>query len=235
MTNQAALEAEISQERADLAETLTSIAEGFKPSAMIESWDKSAPELAQKAVTAAKENPLAVGVIGAGIALLALGARQAPPAAEVKATAAKAADTVKKSAAQMRETLYDQTNELSDVARARIIEARLKAIDAQERIERGAVKAVKSSENAYQTNPLLICAGFAAAAGAVAMSLPRTETEDRTFGDHRDALVDKAEAILSEEMDRAMAQGRDALDAAQEAMQTPAGTTATDVNAPKPH
>lgn len=233
MTDQATLEAEISQERADLAETLSTLADGFKPSAMLENWDASAPELAQKAVTAAKENPLAAGVIGAGIALLAFGARKAPPVAEVKASVSQATAKAKQSAAQMRETLYDETADLSDVARARIIEARLKAIDAQESIERGAARAVAKSDTAFHANPLLVCAGFAAAAGAVALTLPRTDIEDKTFGDQRDALIDKAEAIFHEEMDRTMAQGRDALDAAQNAIQSAdaQGNTA----APKPH
>ncbi len=229
MISKSELEYEIAKERGALADTLASLVQGFKPNAIFEDLEDRAPELAQKAITTAKENPVAVAAIGAGLAMMAYTASQKTASGgtawkingEADATKVKIAlakHKVTQTAAQMRDALYDGTADLSDTARARIVAARQKAADAQARIEHMGRKSVATSQDAFQRNPLAICAGIAAAGAAIALSLPRTKTEDDTFGAHRDALVDQADAIFQQEMSRAMAQGREAIDAAQDAL-----------------
>jgi hypothetical protein len=121
---------------------------------------------------------------------------------------------VRRTAADMRATLYDGTSELSDFARARVVDARRKAIVAQERLEHHGRKARGKSASFYDDNPLVVAAGVAALGAAAAMALPRTRIEDDTFGAHRDALLDEADRVFHEEMSRARAAARGAVDEA---------------------
>ncbi|SEW19348.1 Protein of unknown function [Cognatiyoonia koreensis] len=247
--NNEMLQAEIEEERNALATSLSALAESFKPKALMDNWDKSAPEFIQKALQSAKDNPVAVAVIGAGIAMLTLGTSKQDDekgtawringeADPVRTKIAQAKHQVTQTAAQMRDALYDGTANLGDAARARVIEARKKALDAQVKIEQAGNAVKTRSSNAFDANPLAICAGVAAAGALIAITLPRTKIEDDTFGDYRDALVDQAEAVFRQEVDRVAAQGREAMDAAQDAMRQQSDTASTQTTMPsdvKPH
>ena len=219
------IENEINAERSALADALSSLTEGFQPQALVDSLGKSAPELTEKAISAAKQNPLAAGVIGTGLALLAYGSMKAkaPAPSATEAYIAPKAERAKQTARQMRDALYDGTGSLSDAARARIVEAREKAIEVQSRIEDAAKSATQTTRDQAQSNPLAVCAGLAVAGAAVAMALPRSKVENDTFGAQRDALVAEAERIFQEEGRRLMEQGREAVAAAQEAFDYPKG------------
>jgi hypothetical protein len=123
---------------------------------------------------------------------------------------------VRRTAAQMRATLYDGTQQLGDMARARVVDARRKAIVAQERVEHHSRKARGKGAGFYQENPLLVGGAVALVGAAAALALPRTRFEDETFGQHRDALIDEADRTLHEEMDRARRMAGAAMDEAGE-------------------
>ena len=122
---------------------------------------------------------------------------------------------LRKSAADMRATLYEGTSELGDIARQRVVEARRKALRAQERAEHHARVARGRSTGFYFENPLAVGVGIAAVGAATAMALPRTRMEDDTFGAHRDALLAEADRVMHEEMSRAKAMAYAAMDEAE--------------------
>jgi hypothetical protein len=128
----------------------------------------------------------------------------------------RARDSVRRSASDMRARLYDGTSELSDLARTRVVEARRKALIAQERVEHHARKARGKGAGFYQENPLLVAGAVAALGAAAAMALPRTRFENETFGAHRDALVEEAERVAREEYGRAKAMAYAAMDEARD-------------------
>ncbi|PWJ22051.1 hypothetical protein [Jannaschia seohaensis] len=142
-------------------------------------------------------------------------ALQQPHEADDPSLVAQLSSSACKSAAEMRATLYDGTSELSDLARARVVEARRKALIAQERAEHHAHSAKDRGKTFYQENPLLVGAGIAALGAAIALALPRTRAEDETFGGHRDALVAEADRVLHEEIARVRAMASAAADEAQ--------------------
>ncbi|WP_308918096.1 DUF3618 domain-containing protein [Jannaschia sp. LMIT008] len=117
--------------------------------------------------------------------------------------------------AELRARLDEGTRDMSDAARQRVLQARQAAAEAQEAMERKFGDYADGTREAYDQQPLiggLIAAGIGAIVGA---SLPRTETEDRYLGQHRDRLFDEAERIFEEESANLKAVAGAALDEAK--------------------
>lgn len=281
---QADIEADIAQERSALADSLSQLTAHLSPEKLVASVGDTLKDqseaLAQAVVKGARENPVALGLMGAGLAWLLMGGKSGgdapggnadydrsptptvggfnhysdPTEFTDRVRAAEQAmnnaesdpdDTgasrfsqarqfVSRTATDMRDTLYEGTSELSDIARARVVQAREKAIAAQARIEAAGGEAARMGRRTFEDNPLLIGAGIAAVGAALAYSLPRTDTENRAFGNHRDALLSEAERILQEELERVKASGRAAMDevrtmASEAADSVPTGSEAADM------
>lgn len=276
--SQSSIEDEIAAERSALADSLSQLSAQLSPenlvSAVGDTLKDQSDALAQAVVKGARENPVALGLMGAGLAWLLIGGKSAghtdsnaafdrspsptsggfnhhsdPSEFTDRVRAAdqasnskdadpsrlnKAAQFVSQTAADMRDTLYDGTSELGDIARARVIQARQKAINAQARIEAAGGDAARIGRRTFEDNPLMIGAGIVAAGAALAYALPRTDAENKAFGRHRDALVDEAERVLQEELERIKASGRAAMDevrtmASEAVDQVPTGTDAADL------
>jgi ElaB/YqjD/DUF883 family membrane-anchored ribosome-binding protein len=112
----------------------------------------------------------------------------------------------------MRDRLHDNTESLGDLARARVIEARQKALSAQVRIEAEAARATRAGQRMFHDQPLAVGAGMVALGAVIAMALPRTRMEDETFGAERDLWVAQAERVFHEEMEHVTSLGRAAID-----------------------
>ncbi len=275
------IETEIAHERKALADSLSELTDQFAPEKMMASVSEAIKthggDLAETVMRNARENPVAVGLIGVGVAWLLFngtsrkasepsrpydGSDRAPSPGFARDTspdsftsrlaAAEAAiqeerygvkpeasetsglrARVAKSAAHMRDMLYDGTHELSDIARERVIQAREKAIMAQHRIEAAAVQASDSGRRLFADQPLLVGAAVAAAGAAAAMALPRTQIEDNQFGAHRDTLVEEATRVWHEEVARAKRVGSAVADEAkvmanEAAAAMPSGNEAVD-------
>jgi len=91
------------------------------------------------------------------------------------------------------------TEKLSDEARARVVAARRKAIDAR----RAAAKQVRRGgdmlSDAYDSQPLVFGALALAAGAAIAGALPRSRVEDHYMGETSDHLFDEADRVFREE------------------------------------
>ncbi|MDU8944626.1 DUF3618 domain-containing protein [Ovoidimarina sediminis] len=115
-------------------------------------------------------------------------------------------------AADLRRRIDEGTTDMTDAARERVRQAREAAITAQEAVERHARGAARTVRRSSQDNPLLFGALTFAAGALLAASLPRTSTEDRALGTHRDRLFDEADRVFREEADRMKAAAKTAID-----------------------
>ncbi|MBW3096342.1 DUF3618 domain-containing protein [Pseudohoeflea coraliihabitans] len=119
-------------------------------------------------------------------------------------------------AAAVRDRIYEGTEALSKEARARVIAARERALDARDAAydytSRGRDKAV----DLYEENPLIAGALAVAVGAAIAAALPRTRVEDRYAGEYRDSLFDEAERIYAEEKEKLARVSRAATDEARD-------------------
>ena len=106
-------------------------------------------------------------------------------------------------ARNLRYRIAAGTEHLSEDARARVIAARERAIDAQENAARALSRGRDSAADFYEDHPLVAGALALAFGAAIGGSLPRTRTEDEYLGGYRDELIDEAERIFREETEKA--------------------------------
>lgn len=196
-------------------------------------------EIGRQAWTAARQNPAAFALVGAGLGLLltGTGARDetrtptptaVPPQQAFDGFDARmaAADTRIKQemtgmtqdtrrAERMRATLERGLDALPDAARKRVVKARMAALEAQQKVEDRASRAAATTRTFHHQQPLAVGAlalGMGALIGAL---LPSTRREDELLGRERDALMRKAQAALQDEMDRIATSATSTLRAAQ--------------------
>ncbi|SHH02435.1 DUF883 family protein [Cognatishimia maritima] len=205
-------------------------------------------EVRRQAVQAAKRNPAALLIAGTGLALMltGTGGRRPSPAAPATSTSAvpalkafhgfdervaKADAAIKKEmtgmtdeklrTSRMRDALETGLDALPESARKRVMKARKAALDAQQSVEAHATEIADRSRTYFHQNPLAVGAiavGMGALIGAL---LPSTRREDEILGAHRDALVQKAEETLREEMDRVYVKAQSKLDQSTGEASTP--------------
>ncbi|MDC0737850.1 hypothetical protein N6L24_06145 [Cognatishimia sp. SS12] len=225
------LQKQVEEDRRRLTASLSGLSDTVAPQTLGEQLSAAAHglsgEFSRQALTAAKRNPVALVMAGAGLALMFANntartqpRQPAPPTAVPPEQAfigfyerVEAADAAMKKemtgmstesyrTSKMRETLNAGLESLPESARKRVLKARKAAIKAQEQVEAHAAHAAAQSRTYYNQNPLsagAIALGLGALIGAM---IPSTRREDELLGTHRDALAAKAEAALHEEMDR---------------------------------
>jgi len=193
--------------------------------AVVESYGDT---LGRRAWDAARENPAAFALVGAGLGLLFTRAGTRPEIDPPDPTAVPpdraftgfdarvaAADEKMKQemtgmqapspqprATWLRARMNDGLDTLPDSARKRVMQARDAALDAQEKVEKQARKTAQASRSYFDAQPLAVGAiagGLGALIGAL---LPSTRREDAVLREHRDAMMAHAKSTLREEMDK---------------------------------
>lgn len=131
-------------------------------------------------------------------------------------------------AAELRRRIDEGTSEMSEAARARVRQAREAAVAAQDAVERRARETARVVRRTSHDNPLLVGALTFAAGAVLAASLPRTSTENRAVGGHRDRLFDEADRVFREEAEKMKAVAKSAVEegkvAAKDALSDSAAT-----------
>lgn len=154
------------------------------------------------------------GKVAGGVS--AAGSSVADGAASVRDGAAAAAHSGAESARRMRERLAHGTEALGTEARERVIAARRRAVLARQKMSESAGRNWKAGRETavgmFEDNPLIAGALAIAAGAALAAALPSTRKEDELFGGYSDDLMDEAERVYLEELDKAERVGRAALD-----------------------
>lgn len=233
------IEAQVELDRAALSRSLDALAETVNPAQAADQIATMAEEyggeIGRQAWSAARDNPAAFALVGAGVALLlsGTGKRARRPIATPTAVPPQramdgfdervaAADAAMKkdmsgqsgaapSASRLRAAMDAGLDKLPASARKKVIRARQAALDAQEQIERRAAKVARRSRSFLNEQPLAVGAvafGVGALIGAV---LPSTRREDALLGARRDALMDAAQQTLQEELEKAHATASETL------------------------
>ncbi len=235
------IEREAANERQKLAASLDSLSAALNPDNVRDHAAVIAEtyggDLGRQAWGAAKQNPAAFALVGAGLSLLLTGTGSRPeirtPAPSsvppqkafvgFDARVAAADEEMKKEmtgmmehdtaprAAWLRARLNDGLDALPEAARSRVLQAREAAVDAQEKVEAQARKTAQKSRTFMQDQPLAVGAialGLGALIGAL---LPSTKREDDLLGEHRDAVMVSAKSVLQEEIEKAHGAARSAL------------------------
>lgn len=237
MPNADQLERSAEAHRAQLTDHISALASSIQPEARAKAAVGQTADLGQTLVSAAldgaRRNPSGLALIGIGAALIALGGprRDGPrltayndmhghddriARADAKMRARDQASTgrfaASPSASALRKSLDKGLDRLSPEARARVTDARLKVIDAQEVVERHTRQATEQAREAHQSQPFLtgaVVAGLGALIGAL---LPSTRAEADLMGATRDKMMRDAEAILRDEMSKLEQQGKAAVE-----------------------
>lgn len=194
-------------------------------------------DLGRQAWGAARQNPAAFALAGAGLGLLLTGTGSRPetrrpdrnlvPTSEAyvgfdERVAAAEGDTREEiesmsdtgnapRAAWLRAKLNDGLDALPDGARERVIDARRAALDAQEKVEAQARKTAQKSRTFMDDQPLAVGAIALGVGALIGALLPSTRREDDLLGERRDAVMAAAKSTLQEEIDKAHNSARAAL------------------------
>ncbi|EEX10199.1 conserved hypothetical protein [Ruegeria lacuscaerulensis ITI-1157] len=230
MSDLTPLETEIAYERSALARSLDALSDTIAPQRLANeaktTLEAYGGEIGAHIWSAARKNPAAFALLGAGAALLlagpGTGAKRTHP--ETQAVPPQdafdgfdrrvaAADSRMKqkmtgmieqnqSASALSAALDRGLDKLPPKARARVIEARKAAIGAQHAVEKRARKVAKASQTFVHDQPLAagaLALGVGMLAGAL---LPNTRKEDELLGHRRDQLMRHAQNVLNEELDK---------------------------------
>ncbi len=189
--------------RRALSDTLGQIGEALSPEQLAHKAQGYAAEMGQQAWDTARQNPAALALTGAGVALLLTGLARRD-ADTAPAPAAQPAPRVPQPsrAAALRRRVSHGLDRLPDGARRRVIAAREAAIDAQDAVERKAHQTVPASHKMMHRQPVLAGAAAFGLGALAAAVLPNSRVEDRTLGKRRDALMARADRVLAQELSK---------------------------------
>ena len=239
------LEKNAAQHRARLGDTIAQLTKVLDPQRITNEALGTTSQLTQSvmavAVDTARRNPVGVALVAMGAAAFLMNNSKRPNApvqvpqsmsgqderiakadAKIKAKAQIKTGRFSHpgaSAAEMRGWLDAGLDHLGPDARDRVMKVRLKAVDAQEAIERHAAKTVNAARQAHQSQPfstVLAVAGVGALIGAL---LPSTRAEGNLMGAKRDQLLRQAEAVLRTEAEALHAKGAGAVQSGVRATQ----------------
>lgn len=237
MPNAEQLERDAETHRAQLTDQISALNASVNPEAAAKRAVGETADIGQTVAKAlfdgAKRSPSGLALIGIGAAVVALNAsrKNEPRPAEYDAKEnfddriARADSQMKaraqartgrfsstQSASTLRKSLDKGLDKLSPDARARVTEARLKVIDAQEKLDQQVRRSAKQAKHAHQSQPFLtgaIAAGIGALIGAL---LPSTKAEADLMGATRDKMMRDAEAVLRDEVAKLERQGKAAVE-----------------------
>lgn len=230
------LERNAADHRAKLGDTLSALSRAINPERISHEVRSSTGDLSNSvvstAMSAAKRNPAGLALLALGAAVLTLNpsSRSRPshltdPGSvgghDARIAAADARIAAKEriresggtgtSSRTMRKWLDAGLDKLGPDARDRVIAARLKAIDAQEAVERQTAKAAQAARDAHDSQPLVTTLAVAGIGALIGALLPSTRRESDLMGAKRDQLMRHAESVLRAEAEALQDRGETAL------------------------
>ncbi|GHC72412.1 hypothetical protein [Limoniibacter endophyticus] len=181
-----------------------------------------AAEMVTNLKTQVKENPLALGLVGAGVAWLMLGdgskhsATSGAPGSFASAsnTAKGVASSAGEAAASAKDATMRAVHDMRDTASNVGSSAYHAGAQVGSAMSHGAQRARRTIVDSLHEEPLVIGAIALAIGAAVGASLPSTETEDRLVGDTSDRVKSGLAKGGSEAVETAKAVAADSYTAA---------------------
>lgn len=105
-------------------------------------------------------------------------------------------------ASEMMERINEGTENMSEAARKRVTDARMRAIQAQRQVEAQLSRRSAQARRFARDEPLMAGAVALAVGAAIGAALPRTRIENEAVGSYRDSLMDEADRIFHEEAEK---------------------------------
>jgi hypothetical protein len=230
------IEREVEQTRAGLDQTVEALKSKMSPGQLIDELTQSlkgsgAGDMFGNLGHQVKDNPLALAMIGAGVAWLMMGkghdgahglrsdsSGSADQAGVLGSGMAGAAESktgdIKDKAMNMAQAatsgVSDMASHLKDGVAASAQSAMHVAQSAGQGVSELGHRAQRTFMDTLEQEPLIIGALGVAVGAAIGASLPATGIEDRTFGAARDRVTDKAKTMASDGVEQA----KDAVEAA---------------------
>ncbi|MEM9580393.1 MAG: DUF3618 domain-containing protein [Pseudomonadota bacterium] len=224
------LETQIEQDRKALGRSLDALSATVAPDHIAGQIGATAEAyggaLGTQAWRAARDNPAAFALVGAGLGLLltGTGTREVQAGQQRRAVDPNAAlvgfdervakaDTKMKEemtgmiypepqASRLRAALDHGLDKLPDASRNRVLKARKAAIEAQEKVEAQAARMARKTKTFAHEQPLAVGALALGVGALIGALVPSSRKEDELMGAHRDALMRRAEETLRTELDR---------------------------------
>jgi hypothetical protein len=225
----AELERDADIARAKVADTADSIRSKMTPGQLIDEFTGifagEGSAMLGNLKSQARDNPLPLTLIGAGLAWLMLGngtsVSNSAAAAHRTATAPDAFSDLRgdgfsegREGSGVGAMLSDTAGSVTSVASGAAEAAANAATDAKERVTRTAghlgssasemaARTRQSAQDLFEREPLAIAAVGLALGTAIGVMLPHTVTEDEQLGAYRDKLVDSAEEVFETGLEQA--------------------------------
>lgn len=240
MTQSAAdIEREVEKARGDLDRTVEALKDKMTPGQLIDELSKSLKgggtgEMMNNLGAQVRDNPMALAMIGAGMAWLMMGktegASPAPspslapagpsqPLSSPIAAAAEVAhatkDKVGEAAAGLKEKVAGAASSLQEGVAGAAHDASQNLHAVGDQAAAAARKTGQSIEGMLQHEPLIIGAFGLAVGVALGAAFPATPLENKTFGAARDKLLEAGEEKLAQAAQHARAAGEAAVEAAK--------------------
>jgi hypothetical protein len=223
-------ERQVKRDRAALAASLETLSQIMEPERLKGDVTETAKSYGQQVWSVARDNPAAFALLGVGATLLATGlghrAQAEPPQEKRTPTATPPENPMKDfdtrvaaadramgnahtgepvmqppNASRMRRALRRGLEKFPPDAQRRILQARLAALQVQERLERRAGKLSSQSAETVRKHPIET-ASLAFGLGVLgAIFMPGTKTEDRLLGAKRDELMQTARDTMQREIE----------------------------------
>ncbi|PZR00174.1 MAG: hypothetical protein DI533_06120 [Cereibacter sphaeroides] len=225
------LEREIETHRANVEDTLERLKDRLSVNNVVDQIGQfvgvdDVPAALAGAGQKVRENPVALGLIGLGVAWLLLGGSKEEPELRRAKPARRSAHAPSEmygrvgdeaEAHGVAERVGEAAHHLRDKAGHLAEGAREAAGHAAGRVRSAAAAARPYAQPVsaqISRHPLLISAVALVAGAVIGSALPRTRAEDRVLSRSRDRLLDEAKAAAMDVKDRAVGAARDARDRA---------------------
>lgn len=225
------IEREVESARDELDRTVDALKEKMSPGQLIDEISRSfkgggAGEMMDNLGVQVRENPMALAMIGAGMAWLMMG-KNGAKSTDVAAGAYQGAPGAQHAASPMGGDLKNTVEDVKENAAHAVSDAKAAVGGAVDQAIAGVQglgaqassagrTAARTFEDILQQEPLIIGALGLAVGVAVGAALPSTTFEDRTFGGARDDLVEAGGRKLAAAAENLSASGQAALQAARE-------------------
>lgn len=219
------IEREVEAARGDLDRTVEALKDKMSPGQLIDELTRSfkgggAGDVMSNLGAQVRENPMALAMIGAGMAWLMTGkAGAAAPDTLARNAPAQGADA-SSILGGVAEKIGDQFSAAGDKAQDALGGAAHQAGQGLHELGSQAAgagrKARSAVEDIVHREPLILGALGLAVGAALGAALPATAAEDRAFGAARDDLVEAGERKLAQSATQLRAAGAAAVDAVKE-------------------
>jgi hypothetical protein len=222
----AQLEQEVEQARAQLQATLDELRTRITPGAVVDQLveygrESGAGDFVRNLGRQTRDNPLAVTLIGGGLAWLMMSGR-----------GSSKADGLSDSASETAQRIGDTVSGTYESTARSVGDAATRVADTTSAMTRGAGDLTRSLVDLCREQPLIL-GGIGIAVGAmVGAALPSTETENRLMGEKSEELKERARSTAAEAAQTGLEDAKTAaaqeLERAQSGSIVPAPNTADD-------